>query len=904
MIRRILFLTLIAFFLPLVIQAQTQVDPTRQIKWPLATGSGAPTGPCTTANYGQPYTDISASPYVGYVCGTTGWGSPSGGGTWPGYPGAGIVNSSGSAWSTSYSATNKIPASFLNLSAYQPLLGFTPYNATNPSGYITGINSSAVTTALGFTPYSAANPASYISGITSSTVTAALGFTPYNATNPTGYITASALSTYALTTALNAYQPALGFTPYNATNPAGYITASALAPYTLTSAFGTGAFATIANYLTTANAASTYLTTATAASTYAPKFSLTTSGTSGAATYSGNVLNVPQYTLTIPIAQPTTLGGIKPDNTTITVNATTGVASASGFGTVSGVWQRAGTVITGNSTNQYATQEPTLIYNSTGSPAIWEVFNTCGWSVAGLCYWTGKDPINLTAQNSGNAVISGVYHGTVKKISGTYYFMGVAYGASATSYVLYSSSSPATSWTLVHSGLIPALGSGTWDDNQKGNIDWWVDGSGVWQVLYEALGTDLIWRTGRATATASGVPTAFTAYGSNPVIAWGTFTPGTYPSGGMCGGPRTHYFDGSGNMYEWLHCDALGGSGANGDTPTELYRWKSLAADTNHYTWALDTPAATINRVTADEGPSNTIGAHGQIADFSAVEVNGSIYAMYDATDTQSPVAGDGIHVKLAVAPMTFAKLVTTQEGDGGVLSIFPGGNASLGTLPAGTTINGNSGSFSFIGSQVNCSGTVCSFGSALQTYDLFSGTNGTALTAHTDNSGHTWSDVSTLYGDTGGGYSAAALTGSNSVQTAGSAANVGSDYLNSVTPSSAAETVCLGFSLPNVIGSIHIFNRAVSGQFTNYLAVINGSTAELYYRHTGSATAIGTTGTISLGTSSHTVCLVSSGTSQSITLDGTPVSGPSGTDANLSSAGSVGFRISGSVTVTSFSLQ
>jgi len=31
-------------------------------------------------------------------------------------------------------------------------LGFTPYNATNPSGYITGITSSNVTTALGYTP--------------------------------------------------------------------------------------------------------------------------------------------------------------------------------------------------------------------------------------------------------------------------------------------------------------------------------------------------------------------------------------------------------------------------------------------------------------------------------------------------------------------------------------------------------------------------------------------------------------------------------------------------------------------------------------------------------------------------------------------------------------------------------
>lgn len=37
-------------------------------------------------------------------------------------------------------------------------LGYTPYNATNPSGYITGINSGNVTTALGYTPSSIDSP--------------------------------------------------------------------------------------------------------------------------------------------------------------------------------------------------------------------------------------------------------------------------------------------------------------------------------------------------------------------------------------------------------------------------------------------------------------------------------------------------------------------------------------------------------------------------------------------------------------------------------------------------------------------------------------------------------------------------------------------------------------------------
>jgi hypothetical protein len=92
-------------------------------------------------------------------------------------------------------------------------LGFTPYNSTNPNGYITGITSSNVTTALGFTPYNATNPSGYISGITSGMVTTALGYTPYNSSNPSGYITSSALSGYLTSaSAASTYLPLAGGT--------------------------------------------------------------------------------------------------------------------------------------------------------------------------------------------------------------------------------------------------------------------------------------------------------------------------------------------------------------------------------------------------------------------------------------------------------------------------------------------------------------------------------------------------------------------------------------------------------------------------------------------------------------------------------------------------------------------
>lgn len=91
-------------------------------------------------------------------------------------------------------------------------LGFTPYNNTNPDGFIN--SSVGITDALGYTPYDATNPDAYITGINEADVTTALGFTPYNGTtNPNAYINASEVVT------------AIGYTPYDgATNSLGFLT--------------------------------------------------------------------------------------------------------------------------------------------------------------------------------------------------------------------------------------------------------------------------------------------------------------------------------------------------------------------------------------------------------------------------------------------------------------------------------------------------------------------------------------------------------------------------------------------------------------------------------------------------------------------------------------------------------
>jgi hypothetical protein len=71
-------------------------------------------------------------------------------------------------------------------------LGYTPYNSTNPDGYITSssllwTNISGRPTALSSFTNDLGNYGGWITGINSSMVTTALGYIPYNSTNPNGY---------------------------------------------------------------------------------------------------------------------------------------------------------------------------------------------------------------------------------------------------------------------------------------------------------------------------------------------------------------------------------------------------------------------------------------------------------------------------------------------------------------------------------------------------------------------------------------------------------------------------------------------------------------------------------------------------------------------------------------------
>jgi len=92
----------------------------------------------------------------------------------------------------------------------KPTIPTATSQLTNDSGYLTSVPAQSFasltgkpTTLSGYGITDAypltGNPSGFLTGITSGQVTTALGYTPYNSTNPSGYITSAALSGYATT---------------------------------------------------------------------------------------------------------------------------------------------------------------------------------------------------------------------------------------------------------------------------------------------------------------------------------------------------------------------------------------------------------------------------------------------------------------------------------------------------------------------------------------------------------------------------------------------------------------------------------------------------------------------------------------------------------------------------------
>ena len=178
-------------------------------------------------------------------------------------------------------------------------LGFSPYNASNPSGYITSaalspyltsataastyqtalVSGTSIKTINGNSVLGSGDITITASSVTNAAVISALGFTPYNATNPSGFtsntgtvtsvagtgtvsgltlsgtVTASGNLTLGGTLSLTSgnVTTALGYTPYNSSNPSGYITSSGSISGNAATATSSPLLSALANYVWSAS---------------------------------------------------------------------------------------------------------------------------------------------------------------------------------------------------------------------------------------------------------------------------------------------------------------------------------------------------------------------------------------------------------------------------------------------------------------------------------------------------------------------------------------------------------------------------------------------------------------------------------------------------------------------------
>ena len=230
---------------------------------------------------------------------------------------------------------------------YQPVMGYTAYDAANPAGYQTA---ASVASTLG---------AYLTSASAATTYQRLIGFTPYNNTNPAGYIAASGAPVQTVAGRTGAVVLAVGDVSgaYANSNPAGYQTAgqvsTALSGYA-TTAFVDGRVAAlinaapaaldtlgeIATQLASDESAAAALTTSVAgklskaanladlASAAAARGNLGLAAVASSGAYADLAGTPAGYTL--PVASLTVLGGVKVDGTTVTIAG--GVISAAGGG--------------------------------------------------------------------------------------------------------------------------------------------------------------------------------------------------------------------------------------------------------------------------------------------------------------------------------------------------------------------------------------------------------------------------------------------------------------------------------------------------------------------------------------------------------------------------------------------
>ena len=349
--------------------------------------------------------------------------------------------------------------------------------------------------------------------------------------------------------------------------------------------------------------------------------------------------SVPIYTTTPGQAYETPAGA--------TAKAAAAVAGAP----KGNVWQRKGIIIT-DPTGVAVNAESNVIYEgnslllglSAAEPVfkLWYSGGNTGTAVgagdsAGMYYAESRNGFeNWVAHPT--PVVSPNYRSSVVKTGGTYYIYALPFGkrfASADGRTFGSAQQ------LYFTGP-----QGAWEASGLQNSCVWVEGS-TWYCMYEACAnTGHVWQIGLMTST-DGIN--WVRYSDSPVIPAGDGLNST-------SGPDVHKI---GDTYWcWGHGVATNTNLSSDSVPTDLFRWKSK----DLHTWERSPRYPIMVRATPDEGANNELG---QIADVSLIEAAGRVFMFYEGADG-SVLEFRNSSLKCAIANMTMAELVTTNEGDAG----------------------------------------------------------------------------------------------------------------------------------------------------------------------------------------------------------------------------------------------
>ncbi len=316
-------ITSVLFFIPILALAQTQINPVTQIYWVNLTGYGAPTltNPyCTLLNVGQPYTDLSNSAH--YICMAPG-------GT-PQWIGTGSINISGTPttgqwaqWidSTHLGGVTSIPYSALSGTPTIPTSADWPGTVTCTNQFISAI-------ANGIPPTCSTVLYSQVSGTPGIFNGSSNGLAPSpagNFGNTTYFLNAS--GTWSQVNIFNGTTNGLAPTPgANFGNTSYFLNANG--SWSVPSTVGVTGF--------TASNLDPLFTTTVYNGTTTPYLVFSLESISANKVFAGPVSggsSIPSFRSLVgadlPIATITSLGGVSPDGSTITINPLNGQISAS-----------------------------------------------------------------------------------------------------------------------------------------------------------------------------------------------------------------------------------------------------------------------------------------------------------------------------------------------------------------------------------------------------------------------------------------------------------------------------------------------------------------------------------------------------------------------------------------------